>query len=287
MSEDTGHLSPLSRAPRSRKLPSSRSGTSSTSEDPAVRFAEVLHETVGEQGRTLAVACRRDQGHVVVSDGGLLLTDGWLWSGDIDLTADEAMLHELARRIGQTIYLVERGDELVDARQSPIDQAVFSVTPDGHTRHQHEAWARSTDGRLRLRLSVPPQSPGRWNWAVVRHRPSLWRFWRIDRVSRDVARYTSCERADLVYVGWRDKAWGPVLVLGLTRSHRPLRMVGLEWTWYPSRSWGRPAAARPLIILRPHVRIRGLEAWLRITVWPGREYRCVAGYRLNKRSVSP
>jgi hypothetical protein len=75
-----------------------------------------------------------------------------VWHGDINLSADEPLLHELARLTGRIVYLLYEGDGRFDKEDAPeIDNAVFSVTPTGHTHFPPKHIERATEGTLRAR----------------------------------------------------------------------------------------------------------------------------------------
>jgi hypothetical protein len=216
-----------------------------------------------------------------VFNANVCVDEGKLWHGDLDLTVDEERLAALAARIGKTIYVLYEHDARFKSEDEPLlAQAVYSVTPSGHTRFEFRTLERSADGTLRRR-SLPPRR--RWRWRVMAHRPRLLRFWIAARTSKP---FNAIEkgRSTQLRIGGRDDAATPQLVLYLSRGRR-LRLVTVEATWYPGGGHGR-SAGRSLLKLNPHLHLGQVGLWANLIIWPGRIYQLQAGYLLSGDSRS-
>jgi hypothetical protein len=197
-----------------------------------------------------------------------------IWEGDLDITVDEPKLAELSRRTGQTIIVFSEGAALSDDQD-----AVYSVVPSGHSRFAFAYIERTREGLLQMRPDEPDRRP-RWRWRVLWHRPRLLRAHKIERHTW-TDRTPDQARGTLVYVGARDGASTPLLVLGLFRKHRA---VGVEWTWYPAHSRDEPRhAPRPLLSLQPKVTLGRLQLWIVASAWPGFQYEFRAGWLVKAR----
>jgi hypothetical protein len=202
-----------------------------------------------------------------------------VWHGDLDLTEDEPLLHDLARRTGAIVYVLYELDARFKNDESPlIAEAVYSVTPSGHSRFGHVYVERAVDGTLRLR-KLPAQR--RTRFVFTFGRPRLLRFWRWE--TQHVARQRGTPDSRLLYVGRtprlmhaRDR---PFLALAFHRWHRGCRTM-LEWTWYPTP---KRHASRPLLQVRLVVSRGPVRPWVRVYVQPGFMYELVFGLELRHR----
>jgi len=110
--------------------------------------------TLGPSGRMIALSKQHygdaHPDHVVVFNANVCVSPARkVWHGDVDLTRDESMLHELARRTGAIVYvLYEHDGRFANERRPLVAEAVFSVTPSGHTKFQYRRIEREADGRL-------------------------------------------------------------------------------------------------------------------------------------------
>lgn len=167
---------------------------------------------------------------------------GKIWWGDLDLTLDESQLANLAQQTGQTVYLLYESDGRFENEDAPLlGQAVYSVTPSGHTRVDHTLVDRRADGRLHRR---PPASRPRWRRPDP---PRLWRFWSLDSHHEHTRNSLGERSSRLIYVGRRGHARrSPLLVLGVHGWEHDGRSRWVEWTWYPSgrRGWAPSFATR-------------------------------------------
>lgn len=124
----------------------------------ADRVERALLQTVGPPGRMITFSKadfqERHPDRLVVFNGNLVLSPGTkVWHGDVDLSVAEPQLHELARLTGRIVFLLDERDARFENEKQPVlENAVFSVTPTGHTRYQHRYIERSSDGVLRRRL---------------------------------------------------------------------------------------------------------------------------------------
>jgi hypothetical protein len=166
-----------------------------------------LQETLGWEGRMIFFSKSRfgenHPDHVPVFNGNVCFVGGKVWWGDIDLTIDEPKLVDLARRVGQTVYVLYEHDARFDHEQRALlADAVYSVAPSGHYDFQHEYIERARDGALRRR---PPLPETRRRFVLTFGRPRLWRFWRVDR-RRSPLRRPGEGTATLLYLGerWAD-----------------------------------------------------------------------------------
>ena len=256
-------------------------------EELAERYATDLIATIGHQARMISYSKsgyhRANPRNLAVFNANVVLTAGKIWHGDLDLTLDEAKLAELSARIGEIVYVLYEHDARFENEDEPLlDDAVYSVTPSGHSRFDYRWHERDTDGMLRRRPPEPGPR-GRLCWRVILHRPRLLRFWQL---SRDINR--SWETATgITYphlrVGARDNGRTPLLVFELATKKR-LSALALETTWYPAHHWARRVnAPNPLLRLRPHLRLGPLRLWMRVVIWPGLEYELYGGYELKRR----
>jgi hypothetical protein len=256
-------------------------------EELAARYADDLRQTLGWDGRMISWSKsgyrERHLDHVAIFNANVSLEQGKIWHGDVDLTLDEQKLHAFSERIGETVFLLYEMDGRFENEGQPLlERAIFSVTPTGHTKFDHRSYERAADGTLRLR-PPEPETRRRWRWQVLKHRPRLWRLWRFE-CRRTIGQVLNDrDRCMLVYFGARDSGKTPLHVLGFMRGER-WRMVGFEWTWYPGGRDEWRAAPRPLISFRRELRIRRLNCWLTIVVWPGFSYELLAGARLTRWS---
>lgn len=253
-------------------------------EELAARYAEELRATLGYEGRMISPSKSRystaHPEHVAVFNANVCIAAGKIFWGDLDLTVDEPKLAALAEQIGETVYLLYERDGRFDNEQTPLlDRAVYSVTPTGHSRHQHTSIERTKDGVLQLRPREPDTRP-RWRWRVLLHRSRLLHFWKIDR-RKQADRHPGDRRSTLLYIGARDNGATPLLVLVCFHAHR-LRTFGVEATWYPAHEPPRHAP-RPLLTLRPTIKLRRLGLWLAIVAWPGFTWELRAGWQARAR----
>lgn len=249
--------------------------------DLAERHAQAIEETLGYSGRMISFSKtgyrERHPDHVIVFNANVCLAAGKLWHGDLDLTVDEPKLVELARCLGETVFVVYEYHGRFENEDTPLlDQAVYSVTSSGHTRFRFEYLERREDGTIGSRPLEPVKRP-RWRWRVLLHRPRLLRFWQLEwQPRRDWPGQTS---SGVLYVGARDGGRTPLLVLAFEHRERE-RLRVFELTWHPARSGpDRSSAPRPLVDVRPRVRLGRLQVWLRILVWPGFTYELTPGWR--------
>ena len=181
--------------------------------------------------------------HVPVFNGNVCLLGGKVWWGDLDLTLDEPKLVELARRVGQTVYVLYEHDGRFEQEERPLLDALYSVSQGGHHDFDYRSIERARDGTVRRR---PPLPETRRRFVFTFGRPGLWRFWRAKR-TRSPLRSPNAGKATLVYLGerWADaggRRHSPMLVLGLVRDpDGPRSWLGVEWTWYPTSKRQRPA----------------------------------------------
>ena len=244
-----------------------------------------LTATLGPSGRMISWSksgySDAHPDHLAVFNANVALSPAVkVWHGDLDLTVDEPLLLDLARRTGRIVYvLYERDGRFQNERQPLVADAIFSATPSGHSRVQYQWFERAQDGSLRHRPR-PPAS--RRRVALVIGRPRLWRFWRID-TRRGTKRGVNPLRFLLVFSGMGGHRGAgvphsPLLVLGLVSGRRP-RTVSVEWTWYPSEKRHAP---RPLFHLRLLPRQGRVRPMFAVRVHPGHAYELRLGLTIDR-----
>lgn len=253
------------------------------------RAVEVaLAATLGHPGRLISWSKsayrERHSSHVAIFNANVALSPAIkVWHGDLDLTVDEPLLLDLARRTGRIVYVLCESHGRFEHEEAPlVADAVFSADPSGHTRYRHEWHERARDGTLRRR---PPPPEARRRFALVYGRPRLWRFWDVE-TSRSRETGLHGLAALLVYSGrggrgGPDEPHSPLLVLGFVRGRRPLTF-SVEWTWYPT---AKRHAPRPLIhlrLLRP--RGRRFRPMLVMRIHPGFGYELRLGLTVELTS---
>ena len=246
-----------------------------------------LAATLGPPGRLISwskSSYREDNpDHVPVFNANVALSPAFkVWHGDLDLTLDEPLLLDLARRSGRIVYVLYEHDGRFKHEQEPlVANAVFSAAPSGHTRFQHERIERARDGTLRERPALPDT---RRRLMLVYGRPRLWRFWQIETRHRHEIDLSGASSL-LVYSGRGGRGGpntphSPLLVLVLARERRP-RSLSVEWTWYPS---AKRHAPRPLVNVRLRQRRGRLRPPLVIRLHPGFAYELRLGLTLKQAS---
>lgn len=87
--------------------------------------------------------------NVAVFNSNVVTAKGKVWYGDFDLTLSENKLVELAKKSGETIYLIYEMDGRFENEESPrLERALYAVTPEGKTTFFEYA-KRATHGKLR------------------------------------------------------------------------------------------------------------------------------------------
>ena len=131
--------------------------------DLAARHAAAIAETLGPPGRLLGLSKtgyrETHPGQAVVFNANVCLPGGKIWYGDIDLTTDEALLADLAARTGQIVHILYEWDARFRNEDQPqLAEAVYSITPAGHTRLDQTRLERRADGVVYERQYAPPRS---------------------------------------------------------------------------------------------------------------------------------
>lgn len=251
----------------------------------SVPVKEALLATVGPSGRMISFSKTRYREahpeHLALFNGNICLSPGRkVWHGDLDLTKDEPLLHDLARRTGTIVYVLYEQDGRFENADAPlIAEAVYSVTPSGHTEFGHLYVERAVDGTLRLR-KLPAQRRRRFVFTFGR--PRLLRFWLLD-TQQVVTRQTSSD-SRFLYIGRTprppDGRALPFLVLGIHRWRRDRRTM-IEWTWYPTP---KRHAAHPLLKFGLVVSRGPVRPWARVYLHPGLMYEFVLGLEHGPRT---
>lgn len=233
----------------------------------ARRHAAAVEETLGGHGGMISLSKTRYReqhpDHVAVFNANVCLEAGKVWWGDLDLTLGEGKVAELATRISETVYVLCEHDGRFEHEDEPLlGQALYSVTPSGHTRFAYDYLQRGRDGTLRRR---PLLAEDRRRFFVTFGRPRLLRFWRTDVDRREQRTSDGDVRTTLLYIGERVGVGGesrrsPLLVLGFFRRRGRRFWVGFDVIWYPSPKRHAPralvdvGAARGRGRTRPYVR---------------------------------
>lgn len=70
--------------------------------------------------------------NVAIFNANVVTAKGKVWYGDFDLTLSEEKLVELAKKSGETIYLLYESDARFENEDSPrLERAVYAVNSDG------------------------------------------------------------------------------------------------------------------------------------------------------------
>jgi hypothetical protein len=115
---------------------------------------EIAERLLGFAGRMISGSktgfCKQHPDHFPVFNANVCTDAGKIWFGDIDLTEDEAKLAELARALGQKVYVLYERDGRFGGRdeQPLLENAMLVVTPDSTVEHDKHI-RRAEDGRLR------------------------------------------------------------------------------------------------------------------------------------------
>jgi hypothetical protein len=80
---------------------------------------------------------------------------GVCWIGDLELSSDEFLLVELARRVGETVFVLEEMDARLATGAPPLERAVYRVSSTGASDFDHTSIERGSDGGLRTRRPEP------------------------------------------------------------------------------------------------------------------------------------
>ena len=116
-----------------------------------------LQATLGPSGRLISWTKHRyaeqHADHVPIFNANVALSPVVkVWHGDLDLTVDEPLLLDLARRTGRIVYVLDERDGRFQHELAPlVGDAVYSATPSGHSRYRYEEITRAHDGSLRRR----------------------------------------------------------------------------------------------------------------------------------------
>ena len=124
-------------------------------EHDRARYAnEAAERILGPAGKMIAASktgyWRQHPDNLPVFNANLCTRErGKVWFGDLDLTRDEPKLAELARALGEPVYvLYERAARFGNEETPTLDEAVVMVAPDG--RVELDLWTvRAPDGRIR------------------------------------------------------------------------------------------------------------------------------------------
>jgi hypothetical protein len=81
--------------------------------------------------------------------------EGVAWTGDLDLARDEFLLVELARRVGETVFVLEEMEARLATGAPPLGRAVYTVSSTGASDFDHMSIERGADGVLRTRRPEP------------------------------------------------------------------------------------------------------------------------------------
>lgn len=116
--------------------------------------ADVAAEVLGFPGRRVWSSNdewdARNPTHVAVFSANVCTLGGKVWYGDLDLTTDETMLVELARRLGTQVFVLFERDGRFEHEANPLLlRAVYTAHPMGLTTHDRDRMHRAADGTLR------------------------------------------------------------------------------------------------------------------------------------------
>jgi hypothetical protein len=230
-------------------------------EDLAIRHAAAITAHLGPPGRMVGLSksgyMAAHPQHMAVFNANVCFGWGKVWWGDIDLTIDEHSLEALAAGTRETVYVLYESDGRFRHEAAPLlERAVYSVTPDGHTRFEASHFERVADSRLYVRTR--PQPP-RFRRPT---RPRLWPFWIVESVHEESTDVAGTQRSTVLYVG-RRHTWpaSPLLVLAWHRWRRASRGGWCEVSWSPSghQRWAPSVGGRLKLRhgpFRPFVSVR-------------------------------
>jgi hypothetical protein len=111
--------------------------------------------TLGLAGRLISLSKEQYEenhpDHAVAFNANVLIDARKRWYGDIDLTIDEPLLRELARRTGCTVSILNERDARFATENAPqLENAIYIAYADGRTALNPAVITRRADGRLRL-----------------------------------------------------------------------------------------------------------------------------------------
>jgi hypothetical protein len=87
--------------------------------------------------------------HVAIFNANVLVAGIKRWHGDVDISRDESLLVELARRTGESVSVLYELDARFATEARPLlERAVYTATPDGDTRFSERRMIRLSDGTL-------------------------------------------------------------------------------------------------------------------------------------------
>lgn len=90
--------------------------------------------------------------NVPIFNSNVVIAKGKIWYGDIDLTLSEEKLANLAKELGETVYVLREMDGRFENEGTPrLERAVYAVSPDGKTVFQ-EYYTRGTQGKFKGKL---------------------------------------------------------------------------------------------------------------------------------------
>lgn len=215
-------------------------------DDLAAEHAQAILTTLGPTGRLLGMSKTgyRDAhpDHAVVFNANVCLAGTKIWFGDIDLTTDEPLLADLAARTGQVVHLLyERDARFRNEDQPQLDEAIYSITPTGHTSLDHTRLERRVDGQIHERQY--PRPP-RWR---TPGRPRLWRLWCVQASTKREETRLGYHRSHRLCIGERGhNQRSPLLVFALDTFTHEARGGCIELNWNPGarRAWAPTIATR-------------------------------------------
>jgi hypothetical protein len=128
-------------------------------EHDRARFADATAERIlGPVGRMIAFSKTsywlEHPTHVTIFNGNVCTESrGKIWFGDVDCTVSEPVLVELARALGEAVYVLFERDARFGTEETPLlHQHVLKVEPDGSVSHPARI-VRGQDGRLHERTA--------------------------------------------------------------------------------------------------------------------------------------
>ena len=91
--------------------------------------------------------------NVAVFNSNVVTAKGKIWYGDLDVTLSEQKLADLAKKIGETVYVLREMDGRFETEGKPrIENAVYAVSPEGKNSYQARI-KRETTGKLKGKLA--------------------------------------------------------------------------------------------------------------------------------------
>lgn len=120
------------------------------------RERQVAEIVLGPCGRMVGASKtryrERHPDHAVIFNANVCTGQGKVWFGDLDLTLDEPLLFELAKWLGDLVFVLwERDGRFENAQKPRLDRAVAVFGGSGAVDFDERRLRRAEDRTLRMR----------------------------------------------------------------------------------------------------------------------------------------